>query len=392
MKKLVTDLDVKGKKVLVRVDFNVPLDKGNITSALRIERAMPTINYLLENGAKVILCSHLGRPKGKVDKKYSLKPVANYLKNELGIKVKFAKDVAGEDSVKKVNSLKPGQVVLLENLRFESGEKKNSDVFAKKLAKLADVYVNDAFGTSHREHASMHGVAKLLPNAIGFLVEKELEIINGNLENPARPFVAILGGAKVADKISVIENLLEKVDSLVIGGGMAYTFIKALGGEIGDSLLDETKLDFAKNVIKTAEEKKVNIYLPVDNIVADKIEAGVKTKVSNSYEIPAGLEGLDIGPKTVKKFKKAIKGAGTVIWNGTMGVCELDEFASGTRKLAKALAKSKTVSIIGGGDTAAAIEKMGFADKMTHISTGGGASLMLLEGKELPAVSIIKNK
>ena len=393
-KKTVRDIDVAGKKVLVRCDFNVPLDgeTGTITDNRRIRAAIPTIQYLIDHNAKVILCSHLGRPKGEANPKYSLKPVAEELSKLLGKEVKLAKDVIGEDAQKLTSEIKEGEVVLLENVRFHKEEEKNDPEFAKKLASFAEIYVNDAFGTAHRAHASTAGVADYLPAVSGFLIEKELEFLGSSLENPERPFVAILGGAKVSDKIGVIENLIEKVDTLIIGGGMAYTFYKAQGHHIGTSICEEDKLDLATSLLKKAEEKGVKLLLPVDNHVSSEYSNDGEDRFVESTEIPDGFMGLDIGPKTIENFKNAIKNAKTVLWNGPLGVTEFSKFAEGTRAIATALAESDAVTIIGGGDSAAAVEKMGLADKMTHISTGGGASLELLEGKKLPGISIISDK
>ena len=393
-KKTIRDIDVTGKKVLVRCDFNVPLDgeTGVITDNRRIRAALPTIKYLIDHNAKVILCSHLGRPKGEFNPKFSLKPVAEELSKLLGKEVKLAKDVIGEDAQKLTSEIKEGEVVLLENVRFHKEEEKNDPEFAKKLASFAEIYVNDAFGTAHRAHASTAGVADYLPAVSGFLIEKELEFLGSSLENPERPFVAILGGAKVSDKIGVIENLIEKVDTLIIGGGMAYTFYKAQGHHIGTSICEEDKLDLATSLLKKAEEKGVKLLLPVDNHVSSEYSNNGEDRFVESTEIPDGFMGLDIGPKTIEIFKDAIKNAKTVLWNGPLGVTEFSKFAEGTRAIATALAESDAVTIIGGGDSAAAVEKMGLADKMTHISTGGGASLEFLEGKVLPGIDCLNNK
>ncbi|WP_291964714.1 phosphoglycerate kinase [Caloramator sp.] len=393
-KKTVRDIDVRGKKVLVRCDFNVPQDKeGNITDDRRIVAALPTIKYLLENGAKVILMSHLGRPKEGYEEKYSVKPVAKRLSELLGFEVKLAEDkeVVGENAVRLVNEMKEGEVVLLENVRFIKTETKNDMDFAKKLASLADIFVNDAFGTAHRAHSSTAGVAEFLPAVAGFLIEKEIEIMGKALENPERPFVAILGGAKVSDKINVINNLIEKVDRLIIGGGMAYTFLKAQGFEIGKSLLEEDKIDYAKEMLKKAEEKGVKVYLPVDHVVAKEFSNDAEA-MTVDVEIPEDYMGLDIGPKTVKLFEEAVLDAKTVIWNGPMGVFEMPKFAVGTKAVAEALSKVNGTTIIGGGDSAAAVEQLGYAEKMTHISTGGGASLEFLEGKVLPGIAALNDK
>ena len=393
-KKSVLDADVKGKKVLLRCDFNVPQNKetGEITSDKRIVAALPTIKYLLENGAAVIACSHLGKPKGEWKEKLTLAPVAKRLSELLGMEVIFAKDIIGEDAKAKAAALKPGQIMLLENLRFDIREEKNGDDFAKALSEMADLYVSDAFGTVHRAHASTAGVAKYLPAYAGLLVEKELSVMGKALDNPARPFVAVLGGAKVSDKIGVINNLLDKADTIIIGGGMAYTFIKAMGHEIGTSLLETDKLDYAREMIAKAAEKGVKLLLPVDTAVGSEFKPDCERKVVPSDEIPADWMGLDIGPKTIELFSEAIKSAKTVVWNGPMGVFEFEAFAVGTRAVAKALAESGAVTIVGGGDSAAAVEQLGFADKMTHISTGGGASLEFLEGLELPGVACLLDK
>ncbi|MBU5294501.1 phosphoglycerate kinase [Anaerosalibacter bizertensis] len=394
-KKTVEDLKVEGKRVLVRCDFNVPMDDdGKITDDTRIVSALPTINYLIENGGKVVLMSHLGRPKGEADPKYSLEPVANRLSELLNKEVTFAKDdkVISENVKEIVNNMNNGDVVLLENTRFRNEEKKNDEAFAKELASLGDLFVNDAFGTSHRSHASNVGVSSFLPSAVGFLVKKEIEVMGKALENPERPFVAILGGAKVSDKIGVIENLLEKVDTILIGGGMAYTFLKAKGYGIGTSLLEEDKLDLAGDLLKKADEKDVKILLPVDVVVAKEFKNDTEFKTVKIDSIPEDMMGLDIGTGTVKLFSEAIKDAKTVVWNGPMGVFEMENFKIGTEAVAKAMAETKAITIIGGGDSASAVEKAGFKDKMTHISTGGGASLEFLEGKELPGIAAISEK
>lgn len=396
-KKTVKDLDVKGKKVLVRVDFNVPLskeEKGKIADDARIKAAMPTIDYLSENGAIVILMSHLGRPKGEANPEFALKPVADYLENVYGNQFKFLPSpiVVDEKVKEEVNKLEDGQIALLENTRYRKEETKNGEDFAKELASLADLYVNDAFGTSHRAHASNVGVANILPSAVGLLIEKEIDIMGKALEAPEHPFVSILGGAKVSDKIGVIENLITKVDTILIGGGMAYTFLKAQGKEIGKSLLEEDKMDLSLELIKKAEANGVEILLPVDVVIADKIEAGVDTEVVDIDNIPADKEALDIGPKTAELFASKIKEAKTVVWNGPMGVFEIKEFADGTNKVAQALAESDAITIVGGGDSALAIEMAGLKDKITHVSTGGGASLEFLEGKDLPGITAIENK
>lgn len=394
MKKTVKDVDVRSKRVLVRVDYNVPLDaNGNVSDDKRITASLPTINYLLEQGARIILCSHLGRPKGEVKKEFSLAPVAKRLKELLpGVNIYFASDCIGEEAERKAAALKDGEILLLENLRFHKEEEKNDPEFAKKLASLAEIYVNDAFGTVHRAHASTAGVAAYLPAVAGFLIGKELSIMGGALENPERPFVAILGGAKVADKIGVITNLLNKCDTLLIGGGMAYTFFKAMGYEIGDSLLDAESIDLAKQLMETAKEKGVKLLLPVDTVVAKAFAADAEHMTVAANAIPAGWQGLDIGEKTRELFAAEIKNAKTVIWNGPMGVFEFPEFAKGTEAVAKACAECGGTTIIGGGDSASAVKKLGYADKMTHISTGGGASLEFLEGKVLPGVAALNDK
>lgn len=391
-KKTVEDLEVKGKKVLVRCDFNVKMEDGVITSDKRIVASLPTIKYLIENGAKVILCSHLGRPKGQVVPEFSMKPVAARLAELLGQEVKMADDVVGESAQALAADLKEGEVLLLENVRYEPGETKNDAELSKKFAALADLYVNDAFGSAHRAHSSTTGVADYLPSACGYLIQKEIEFIGGALENPKRPLVAILGGAKVSDKIGVITNLIDKCDTLIVGGGMAYTFMKSLGHSIGDSLLEADKVELAGEMMKKAEEKNVKFLIPVDNKVGREYKPDTEAMVVNSDEIPDGWMGLDIGPKTQAIFADAVKDAGTVIWNGPMGVSEWENFASGTVAVATAIAESGAISIIGGGDSAAAIQKLGFADKMSHISTGGGASLEYLEGKELPGIAALDEK
>ncbi len=392
MKKTITDIDVKGKKVLLRVDFNVPIENGVITDDNRIMESLRTINYLIENGAKLIVCSHLGRPKGKVDLKYTLKPVADRLASLVKANVYFAEDTVGPDAKKKVKALKDGEILLLENLRFQPEEEANEPKFVKKLASLAEIYVNDAFGTAHRKHASTYGVAELLPNAVGYLMGKEISVIENLLTKAEKPFVAILGGAKIEDKIPVIENLIKKVNTILIGGGMSYTFIKAQGGSIGQSLVDDTKLDLAKKLLAKAAKNGVEIVLPVDVVANTEFANKGKIKKFPANAIPDNYQGLDIGPKTRKLFKKYIKDAKTVIWNGPVGVCEFSNFKVGTDKIAKALAKSKAFSFIGGGDSAAAIIKLGYSSQISHISTGGGASLTMLEGKKLPGVEIISNK
>ena len=392
-KKSVEDIDVSGKKVIVRCDFNVPQDEtGRITDDKRIVAALPTIKYLLEHNAAVILCSHLGRPKGEFKMKYSLAPVAERLSELLGKEVKLAMDVRGEDAKKLASELKCGEAMLLENVRFHKEEEKNDPAFAKELASMAEIYVNDAFGTAHRAHASTAGIADYLPAVCGFLINKEISIMGKALANPVRPFVAILGGAKVSDKIGVINNLIEKCDTIIIGGGMSYTFMKAMGKEIGTSLCEDDKLDLAKDLMAKAEAKGVKLLLPIDTVCADHFAADATPVVYEAGALPADMMGLDIGPKTIELFSEAVKDAGTVVWNGPMGVFEFDAFAVGTKAMAKAIAESGAVSIIGGGDSAAAVEKLGFADKMSHISTGGGASLEFLEGLVLPGIACLEDK
>ena len=391
-KKSVEDIDVSGKRILVRCDFNVPLKDGVITNDKRIKESLKTIQYLIDHNARVILCSHLGRPKGEVMPEFSLAPVAVRLSELLGRPVKMAKDVVGEDAHALAASLQDGEVMLLENVRFEKGETKNDEELSKKFASLADIFVNDAFGSAHRAHSSTAGVAAFIPAVCGFLIQKEITIMGNALENPKRPFVAILGGAKVSDKIGVINNLLEKVDTLIIGGAMAYTFIKSLGHPIGTSLCEDDKVDLAKELMDKAKAKGVNFLIPVDNRVGDRYDENCAMKVIASDDIPEGWMGLDIGPKTQELFADAIKNAGTVVWNGPMGVSEWSRFAEGTIAVAKAVADSGAISIIGGGDSAAAVVKLGFADKMTHISTGGGASLEFLEGLELPGIACLNEK
>jgi 3-phosphoglycerate kinase len=393
-KKTIRDIDVKGKRVLTRVDFNVPQDEtGKITDDTRIVGALPTIQYLIEAGARVILVSHLGRPKG-VTPKYTLAPVAEHLAQLLGKPVPLLPDSVGPEVEAAVNKLQDGDVVLLENVRFHPEEEKNDPEFAKKLASLADLYVNDAFGTAHRAHASTEGVTKYIPGVAGFLMQKELDYLGGALTDPKRPFVAILGGAKVKDKIAVIQSLISKADTLIIGGGMAYTFLKAKGYGIGKSLLDESNIDFCKEVLAEAGNR---LLLPVDVVITDHNpfdggEAQCNTSIVPADQIPDDREGADIGPETVAKFKAAIDGAATVVWNGPMGIFEFSKFANGTRAIAEALANSSAITVIGGGDSAAAVQQMGFGDKMTHISTGGGASLEFLEGKPLPGVVALQDK
>ena len=394
-KKSVDDINVKGKKVLVRCDFNVPLQDGKITDENRLVAALPTIKKLIADGGKVILCSHLGKPKGEPKPELSLAPVAKRLSELLGQEVKFAADpeVVGSNAKAAVAEMKDGDVILLENTRYRAEETKNGDEFSKELASLCDVFVNDAFGTAHRAHCSNVGVTKYVDTAVvGYLMQKEIDFLGNAVNNPERPFVAILGGAKVSSKISVIENLLDKVDTLIIGGGMSYTFSKAMGGKVGISLLEEDYCDFALNMLKKAEEKGVKLLLPVDHVVADDFSNDANIQVVSRGEIPDGWEGLDIGPETAKLYAETVKTAKTVVWNGPMGCFEMPNFAKGTEAVAKALAETDAVTIIGGGDSAAAVNQLGYGDKMTHISTGGGASLEFLEGKELPGVAAANDK
>ena len=388
-KKMVTDLDVAGKKVLVRVDFNVPIKEGKIKDDTRITSALPTINYLLDHGAAVILMSHLGRPKGQPNPEFSLKPVADHLATLISAPVKFAEDCRGEIAKAAAEALKPGEVLVLENTRFYAEEEKNDPQMAADLASLADLYVNDAFGSAHRAHASTYGVAELLPSAAGFLMEKEIKYLGDAIANPQRPFVAILGGAKISDKIGVINNLLKKADKILIGGGMANTFLKALGYEMADSLVENEVLDTAKELLEKSEGK---LLLPVDMVIGDAFDAEAKMETLPVGDVPAGWRILDIGPKTVETFGKEIANAGTIVWNGPMGVFEFPRFATGTFAIARKVAESKAVSIIGGGDSVSAINQSGLSDKITHISTGGGASLEMLEGIELPGLAILSNK
>ncbi|WP_163192086.1 phosphoglycerate kinase [Clostridium thermarum] len=393
-KKTIEDIQVKGKRVLVRCDFNVPLKDGVITDENRLVGALPTIKYLMENGAKVILCSHLGKAKGP-DPSLTLAPVAKRLSELLNKEVVFAADdvVVGENAKAAVAAMAEGDVVLLENTRFRKEEGKNEDSFSQDLASIADIYVNDAFGTAHRAHCSTVGVTKFVDTAVcGYLIQKELKFLGEAVNNPVRPFVAILGGAKVSDKINVINNLLEKVDTIIIGGGMAYTFLKAQGYSIGNSLLEADRLDYALDMIKKAEEKGVKFLLPVDNRVADKFDANAEAVITEDQNVPDGYLALDIGPKSEKLFADAVKDAKTVIWNGPMGVAEFKNFAAGTVAVAQAMADSDATTVIGGGDSAAAVNNLGFGDKMTHISTGGGASLEFLEGKELPGIAALNDK
>ena len=404
-KKTIEDVELKGKKVLVRCDFNVPMEDGKITDDNRITAAIPTIKYLMGQGAKVILCSHLGRPKGQVNEKYSLKPGASELTEKLGTDVKFANDVTGESAKSVTSSLSDGEVALLENVRFDPREEKNDDGFAAELANLSDgIYVNDAFGAAHRAHSSTEGVAHHVDEAVaGYLMKEEIEFLNGTLEHPEKPFVAILGGAKVSDKIGVIENLLGKVDELLIGGGMAYTFLKAKGYEIGDSLCEEDKLEEAKRIMDKAEESGVKLILPEDTVVTPKQKEGDETdfitylktapdKVVSSDNIPEGWQGVDIGPRTARTFGNELQNKKTILWNGPLGVCEIDKYSIGTEQVAETISQTKAISIVGGGDSAAAIHKLGLDDRFTHISTGGGASLELLEGKTLPGLACLTDK
>lgn len=394
-KKSVDDINVKGLKVLVRCDFNVPLIDGKITDENRLVAALPTIKKLIADGGKVILCSHLGKPKGEPKPELSLAPVAVRLSELLGQEVKFAADanVVGENAKAAVEAMKEGEVVLLENTRYRAEETKNGEAFSKELASLCDVFVNDAFGTAHRAHCSNVGVTQFVDTAVvGYLMQKEIDFLGNAVNNPERPFVAILGGAKVSSKISVIENLLDKVDTLIIGGGMSYTFAKALGGEVGNSLLEEDYCDFALKMMDKAKAKGVNLMLPVDTLIGDDFSNDANRKVVKCGEIPAGWEGMDIGPETAKMYADAVKTAKTVVWNGPMGCFEMPNFASGTEAVAKALSETDAVTIIGGGDSAAAVNQLGYGDKMTHISTGGGASLEFLEGKELPGVAAANDK
>ena len=391
-KKSIEDIDVRSKKVLVRCDFNVKMEDGVITSDKRIVASLPTIKYLIENGAKLILCSHLGRPKGQVNPEFSLAPVAKRLSELLEKEVIMANDVVGEDAYAKAAALNDGDVLLLENVRFEPGETKNDPELSKKFAGLAEIFVNDAFGSAHRAHSSTAGVADHLPAVCGYLIQKEINFIGGALEDPKRPLVAILGGAKVSDKIGVINNLIEKCDTIIIGGGMAYTFFKAMGYSIGTSICEDDRIEDAKEMMAKAKAKGVNFLLPQDNVLGREYDRDTEHKVVASDSIPDDWMGLDIGPKTTELFSEALKGAGTVIWNGPMGVSEWENFANGTIGVAKAVAESGSISIIGGGDSAAAVQKLGYADKMSHISTGGGASLEYLEGKVLPGIACLNEK
>ena len=392
-KKTIKDIDLKGKKVFVRCDFNVPMDEEkNITDNTRIVAALPTIKYLLENNCAIILCSHLGRPKGEFKPEFSLKPVAEELSKLLNREIIMAKDVIGEDAKEKAKNLKNGEVMLLENVRFHREETDNDPEFSKELANMAEIYVNDAFGTAHRAHSSTAGVAEYLPAVAGLLIEKELQFLGNALNNPERPFVAILGGAKVSDKIGVIDSLLEKVDTLIIGGGMAYTFFKAQGYEVGKSICELDKLDLAKELMEKAKTKGVKLMLPIDTVVGKEFDINTESKNVKCTEIPADWEGFDIGKETIKMFSEEIKKAKTVVWNGPVGLFEFPQFAIGTNEIAKVLSQIDATTIIGGGDSAAAVKKAGLQDKMTHISTGGGASLEFLEGKKLPGIECLMNK
>ena len=392
-KKTVKDIDLKGKKVFVRCDFNVPMDENqNITDNTRIKAALPTIKYLLEQNCKIILASHLGRPKGEVKPEFSLKPVAKELSKLLGKEVIMANDVIGEDATTKAENLKEGEIMLLENVRFHKEETDNDPEFAKKLASLAEIFVNDAFGTAHRAHASTTGIADYIPGVAGFLIEKELKFLGNAINNPERPFVAILGGAKVSDKIGVIDSLLDKVDTLMIGGGMAYTFFKAQGYNVGNSLCEVEKTGLALEAMEKAKAKGVKLLLPIDTKIGKEFKPDTESKTVAWTEIPDGWEGFDIGEKTIEMFKKELQNAKTVIWNGPLGLFEFDQFAIGTNEIAKTLADLDATTIIGGGDSAAAVTKAGLADKMTHISTGGGASLEFLEGKKLPGIECLQDK
>ena len=392
MKRTIKDIDVKGKRVFLRVDFNVPLDdSGNITDASRIQKELPTIKYLLSQNAKVIICSHLGRPKGEPNEKYSLLPVAKYLVQYLHCKIRFSTKAVGPEAKEMVDKLEEGEILILENIRFYKEEEENSPVFASKLAELADVYVNDAFGTAHRKHASTYGVAKLLPNAVGFLMGKEINTISQVMENPAHPFVAIVGGAKVSDKLNFVYSLVRKCDSILIGGGMAYTFLKAQGISIGNSLYEEECLEEAKNILQYAQERKVKILLPVDHVCATVTSPNAEAYKVKTQQIPGTLVGLDIGPKTIKLFTQEIKNARTIVWNGPMGVFEFNNFRTGTKKIAISVAKNKCKTIVGGGDSISAVNVFKVADKIYHISTGGGASLKLISGEVLPGVDVISD-
>lgn len=392
MKRTIRDIDVTNKRVLLRVDYNVPINNDlKIVDDERIVATLPTINYLLEHNAKVIICSHLGRPNGQVDSKLSLRPVLSRLSKLLDKPVSFAEDVLSDNTKEMIDKMHEGDILMLENIRFYPEEEKNNAEFAARLAELADIYVFEAFATAHRKHASTYGVSKLLPNAIGFLVEQELEMFDKVMTNPSHPFVAILGGAKVSDKLPVVENLLDVADTILIGGGMSYTFVKAIGGAVGNSIVDNTKLELAKEILDKAKEKGVKVILPIDNIGAKEFCEDADSKRFMSGFFDESYQGMDIGPKTIKMFKRAIKKAKTIVWNGPLGVYEYDRFRKGTNKIAKYVAKSKAVSLIGGGDSIAAIQNLGYAKKITHLSTGGGASLTLLQGKKLPCVEVIEN-
>lgn len=392
LKKTMNDVDVQGKRVFVRVDFNVPMENGVVADDTRIRAAIPTIQQLSERGAKVILASHLGRPKGEVKEDMRLTAVGERLSQLMKKPVKKLDESVGEAVKKAVDEMKNGDIVLLENVRFHKGEEKNDEELAKQFASLADLYVNDAFGAAHRAHASTEGIAKFIPAVSGLLMEKELDVLGKALSNPERPFTAIIGGAKVKDKIGVIENLLDKVDNLIIGGGLSFTFVKAQGYEIGKSLLEEDKIELARNFIEKAKEKGVNFYMPIDAVVAKELSPEAEAKVVDIDQIPEDYMGLDIGPKTAEKYAEVIKNSKLIIWNGPMGVFEIDQFANGTRTIAEAMAETEGYTIIGGGDSAAAVEKFGLADKMDHISTGGGASLELMEGKILPGIAALNDK
>ena len=392
-KKTIRDIDVKGKKVLVRCDFNVPLNSDReITDDTRIIAEIPTIEYLKQNGAKIILCSHLGRPKGEVKEEFSLKPVAKKLSEELNTEIKFSKDIIGENAKQLISGIQDGDIVLLENVRFDSREEKNDEEFSKELASLAEIYVNDAFGTAHRAHSSTEGVSRYLPAVSGFLIEKELEFMGNALNNPKRPFVAILGGSKVSDKIGVIENLLNKVDKILIGGGMAFTFLKAKGYEIGNSICEDDKIEEAKMIMQKADEKNVKIVLPKDLHITTEYSNDTEDKIVKVEDMIEGWQGLDIGTETITEFKEELKDVATIVWNGPLGVCEFSKYSTGTEEIAKAIADTNAISIVGGGDSVAAIKKLGLEDKFSHISTGGGASLEYLEGKSLPGIECLENK
>ena len=391
-KKTVRDVDIKGKRVIMRVDFNVPLDKeGNITDDTRIRAALPTIKYVLEQDTKLILMSHLGRPKGQVKEELRLAPVGKRLQELLGKDIIVCKDSIGEEVKKIISGMQSGDIVILENLRFHKEEEANDPEFAKELASYADIYVNDAFGTAHRAHASTEGIAHYLPAVAGFLMEKEIDFLGKLLYQPAKPYIAIIGGAKVSSKIGVLEKLLEKVDALLIGGGMSYTFLKAKGFEVGNSLVETEKINLAFELIKKADEKGISLQFPVDNLVADRIDADARVKLTDTNVIPKDMIGVDIGPKTIKQYKKEIKKASTIFWNGPMGIFEIDKFAKGTIQIAKAVASAKGTTVVGGGDSVAAVNKVGVADKIDHVSTGGGASLEFLEGKELPGIKVLED-